>query len=419
KAGKLLDLANGKANFGDKLEMTLGHFQHEVTKPSMLVGMMAAPFAGAAFEAGALRGFKRLYDAQKIQSIGRAAKIGSSIWGSFGESVAFTAMHRGFERLSHGSDRTWNGAGEEIKSSMLMFVGMRAVHAGTGWASSRAAEGKFNFKVREREIRFGGREGTAAHGPNLFQPTPTGRLLMGNPWVPEAGVGAPTLTKLGQFSAGAANHLGSIFAMQASNAISREAGWMPKNDQTFAANFFDATVMYGQAMVGFNLANRATMGRLQPALGEVKMRIEGFDPKANYAPIAPERPAKSGGGFEFGPWLQKIRASRAAAKPAAAPKAAAEPKGEGLAARVRQSLGSAREWLSKLGPSKVRNLETQLAEVEAKRAEAERTVETKTQAIADLEARVTELGNELGTAQGEAANQRSEAEAKGNRIGEL
>ncbi|HKY62117.1 MAG TPA: FHA domain-containing protein [bacterium] len=417
KAGKLLDLANGKANFGDKLEMTLGHFQHEVTKPSMLAGMMAAPFAGAAFEIGGLRAAKYLYDAKKIESIGRGTKLAASGFGVFGESVAFTGMHRGFERLSHGSDRTWNGAGDEILSSMLMFVGMRAVHAGTGWASSRAAEGKFNFKVREREIRFGGREGTAAHGPNLFQPTPTGRLLMGNPWVPEAGVGAPTLTKLGQFSAGTANHLGSIFAMQASSAVSRKAGWMPDNDQTFAANFFDATVMYGQAMVGFNLANRATMGRLQPALGEVKMRIEGFDPKASYAPIAPERPAKSGGGFEFGPWLQKIRASRAAAKTAAAPKPAGE--AEGWGARVRQGLGSAREWLSKLGPSKVRNLEAQLAEVEAKRAEAEREVETKTQAITELEARVTELGNDLGSAQGEAANQRSEAEAKGTRIGEL
>ncbi|HKX12307.1 MAG TPA: hypothetical protein VJP40_04070, partial [bacterium] len=193
KAGKFLDLANGKGSFGSKVEMTLGHFNKEMTKPSMLVGMMAAPFAGAAFEAGGLRLAKYLYDAKKIQSIGTSVKLGASGLGIVGESLAFTGMHRGYERLWHGSDKAWTGAGDEILSSMLLFVGMRATHGGTAWASSRAAEGKLNFKVRGREVRLGGREGTAAHGPNLFQATPTGRMLMGNPWVPEAGIGAPTL----------------------------------------------------------------------------------------------------------------------------------------------------------------------------------------------------------------------------------
>ncbi|HKX12861.1 MAG TPA: hypothetical protein VJP40_06885, partial [bacterium] len=272
-AGKLLDLARGRADFGSKVEFTVRNFSKELTKPSMLIGMMAAPFGGVALEAAGLRGLRWLYDIGKIQRIGGGGKLVASVGGMFGESLAFTGIHRGYERLWHGSETAWRGAGNEVWSSMLLFGAMRAAHAGGTWTGSRMAEGKLNFKLGSREIRFGGRLGAEPHAPDLAVTTPTGRLLLSNPWVPEAGVGRPALSPLGLASSGLLNHAGGIAAMQLAGWGSRMLDLAPVSGQGFFNDSFDSMVAYFQAIMGFKLANKATLGRLQPTLGEAKMRI--------------------------------------------------------------------------------------------------------------------------------------------------
>ncbi|HEX5033920.1 MAG TPA: hypothetical protein VFW62_05520, partial [bacterium] len=277
RAQRLIDLAEGRGSFGSKLEFTLGHFHRELTKPSMLAGMMAAPFGGVAAEATGLRIARWLYDTGRISRLGGGAKFLAAVGGMFGESLAFTGIHRGYERLGNGAATAWRGAGDEIFSSMLLFGAMRSAHTGSTWMGSRLAEGKLNFKLGGREVRFGGRQGLEPFTPDLATATPTGRLMLSDPWVPEAGLGAPALTSLGRFSTGLFHHFGGIAAMQVAGLGSRLFDLVPVTGQSFVGDFFDSTVAYIQAMLGFSLANRLTRGRLQASLGETKMRLGAMD----------------------------------------------------------------------------------------------------------------------------------------------
>lgn len=298
RASRLSDLAQGKGDFGYRAEASFRHLHQEWTKPSMLVGMMAAPLGGVAVEAGILRGARWLYDIGKIQRMGNSVKLGASAFGMLGEAAAFTAVHRTYERMGHGSATAWHGAGNEILSSLLLFGAMRATHAGGTWASSRMAEGKFNFSLGGRDFRFGNRLGTELHSSGFAVTTPTGRLLLGNPWVPAATVGTPSLSALGNFSSALIQHLGGIGAMRVASWASQQFGMAPMGSQG-SGNIFDSLLSYVQAIFGFKLANKATMGRLQPALGEAKMRTGAFEqpvptpvnPQARhglYAPVLPD-----------------------------------------------------------------------------------------------------------------------------------
>ncbi len=263
----ILAVVQGKGDFGQKVGYVLPLFCKEVSKPSMLLGMAAAPFMGTAFELGGLKLAAWAYDAKKISDIGRGAKLGAAVLGMTGEAVGFTAIHRGFERMHHGGDKAWNGAWQEIVSATLMFGGMRLTHGMTGLATARMAQGAWGSKLG---YRFGEGQFAGALGRS-----PTGRFFFDGA-AQAAGKGIPTLTTSGKALSGTMNHLGGILTMQASGALSRKLGLMPENNQSFGANFFDATVMYTQAMVGSHAANLASGGSLHRNLGAFKMGVENL-----------------------------------------------------------------------------------------------------------------------------------------------
>ncbi len=222
------DLAAGRGRFGQKFDFALARFAGEVAKPSMLLGMAAAPFVGTAFEMAGLKFARWLLAGRGITPVGGGLRLGATSFGMGGEALAFTAVHRGFERLSHGPETAWQGAGGEILSAMLLFGGLRLANRG------------------------GQRLGAA----------------LGNAWR------API------------HHGGGLLATTASGYLSRALGLVPDSGQGFGGHFFDSGVMYLQATAGFRLAHHASGGRLQPRLTAFKMRLAQAE-KAGRASSAP------------------------------------------------------------------------------------------------------------------------------------
>lgn len=447
----ILAIVQGKGDFGQKVGYVLPLFCKEVSKPSMLLGMAAAPFMGTAFELGGLKLAAWAYDAKKISDIGRGAKLGAAVLGMTGEAVGFTAIHRGFERMHHGGDKAWNGAWQEIVSATLMFGGMRLTHGMTGLATARMAEGAWGAKLG---YRFGEGQFAGALGRS-----PTGRFFFDGA-AHAAGKGIPTLTTSGKALSGTMNHLGGILTMQASGALSRKLGLMPENNQSFGANFFDATVMYAQAMVGSHAANLASGGSLHRNLGAFKMGVENLkkgipvtplappaapdpatqakpdpaqapatpppvDPNAAASP-APAPAAKKPGLAErlrarFAKTAPEAKAPTPTADPAVAPAdpgaAPVEAKKPSLLDRLlagregktKTVLEAAREWFGNLSPSKVKALEAELAKLRAEKATMESEKTAKEASLGELQKQFDALKTEQ-----EAA--RAEVEAKAQEI---
>ncbi len=447
----ILAVVQGKGDFGQKVGYVLPLFCKEVSKPSMLLGMAAAPFLGTAFELGGLKLAAWAYDAKKISDIGRGAKLGAAVLGMTGEAVGFTAIHRGFERMHHGGDKAWNGAWQEIVSATLMFGGMRLTHGATGLATARMAEGAWGSKLG---YRFGEGEFAGALGRS-----PTGRFFFDGA-AHAAGKGIPTLTTSGKALSGTMNHLGGILTMQASGWASRKLGLMPENNQSFGANFFDATVMYTQAMVGSHAANMASGGSLHRNLGAFKMGVENLkkglpvappappaapDPAAQAkpdpaqapatpTPVDPNAAAPAPAPAAKKPSLtERLRARFAKAAPEAkAPTSTADP---AVAAPVDPTAApaeakqpslldrllagrdgktstvfeAAREWFRNLSPAKVKALEAELAKLRAEKTAVEGEKSAKETSLGELQKQFDAL-----KAQQEAA--RAELEAKGNEI---
>jgi len=276
-AEDILAILEGKGNFGQKVGYILPRFSQEVSKPSMLLGMAAAPFLGTAFELG---GLKLGLQLAKGGQLGWKARGLATLAGMSGEALAFTGIHKTIDSLNHDPSKVWENTGGEILSSILLFGAMRTAHLGSGFATARMAEGRLGSL-------FGKRLGEA--GYSGFGITPFGRILEGR-FAAAAGAGIPTLTTTGRFASGLLNHGSGILGMQLSGSASRSLGLTPGNGQSFGANFFDATVGYGQAMVGFNLANAATHGKLQPAVSEFKLRVAGM-PSGNIERAEAGRPA--------------------------------------------------------------------------------------------------------------------------------
>ncbi|MCC7343375.1 MAG: hypothetical protein IT573_00450, partial [Deltaproteobacteria bacterium] len=448
----ILAVVQGKGDFGQKVGYVLPLFCKEVSKPSMLLGMAAAPFMGTAFELGGLKLAAWAYDAKKISDIGRGAKLGAAVLGMTGEAVGFTAIHRGFERMHHGGDKAWNGAWQEIVSATLMFGGMRLTHGMTGLATARMAEGAWGAKLG---YRFGEAQFAGALGRS-----PTGRFFFDGA-AQAAGKGIPTLTTSGKALSGTMNHLGGILTMQASGALSRKLGLMPENNQSFGANFFDATVMYTQAMVGSHAANLASGGSLHRNLGAFKMGVENLkkgmpvtpppappaapdpatqakpdsaqapatpppvDPNAAAAP-APAPAAKKPGFAErlrarFAKAAPEAKAPTPAADPAVAPADPAAVTAEakkpslldrllvGREGKAKTVLEAAREWIGNLSPTKVKALEAELAKLRAEKATVEGEKAAKEESLGELQKQFDALKT-----QQEAA--RAEIEAKANEL---
>ena len=448
----ILAVVQGKGDFGQKVGYVLPLFCKEVSKPSMLLGMAAAPFMGTAFELGGLKLAAWAYDAKKISDIGRGAKLGAAVLGMTGEAVGFTAIHRGFERMHHGGDKAWNGAWQEIVSATLMFGGMRLTHGATGLATARMAEGAWGSKLG---YRFGEGQFAGALGRS-----PTGRFFFDGA-AHAAGKGVPTLTTSGKALSGTMNHLGGILTMQASGWASRKLGLMPENNQSFGANFFDATVMYTQAMVGSHAANMASGGSLHRNLGAFKMGVEnlkkGLPVPPPASPAAPDPAAQAKPDPAQAPATPTPVDPNAAAAPVPAPaakkpslterlrarfaKAAPEPKAPtptadpavaapvdpaaapaeakkpslldrllaGRDGKTKTVLEAAREWFGNLSPSKVKALQAELAKLRAEKSAMEGEKAAKEESLGELQKQFDALKTER-----EAA--RAEVEAKGQEI---
>lgn len=284
KAQEVLATLEGKGSFGNKVEAFLPRFTEQVAHPATLIAMGSAPFLGVAAEGLGLAGLSRLGTA-----IGWSGRVGvggrfvASALGLTGEAFAFTAMHQAGASAVHDPNKVLANFGNEFYSGLLLFGAMRAAHAVVNPMTARV----FTKKTTETELLA----------------SPTGRVLMGPRW----GGGAPTAA--GKLFMPIINHGTGIVGMHLANSISRHYGWMPQSGQDQFSNFLDSALSYSQAMVGFNLANRLTSGRLQSGLAEAKLSLDGLGRDAGKVPIGnkigkvTKPPTSSGLTFKFnGQW---------------------------------------------------------------------------------------------------------------------
>ncbi len=244
-AQELTRFAEGKAGLGSKLEFMLPHYAKEATKPSMLVGMMGAGVLGVGAEALALRGVGRL---------GWLGKMMASGTGILGEAASFTALHRLWESAGSNWRKVWQGYGDEMGGAALLFTALRMVHFSAGMVNSKMAQWKWSSKP------------TASGEASTYLLQPSGRLIL-RPVTRQ-------LNKVGGTFGFLLNHGGAVGAMWGVESAKRK--WISKepNPQGHLGNLSDALLMYTQAMVGFNLANRLTGGQLHAAVAGSRLRLD-------------------------------------------------------------------------------------------------------------------------------------------------
>jgi len=250
EAGRVLGIIDGKGEIGAKMEYLVPSFVKQVADPKMLVAMGAAPFLGTAFEFGSLRAFGA------FTKLGTGTRMVSSWLGLGGEALAFTSLHRGLQSATHDPAKFSTGFFQEVGATFLLFGAMRGAHALSGRLSRSMAEGKWGSL-------FGGK--ASAEGAQVVV-SPTGRVLFDQ-------VSTKALTRTGEFFSSAANHFGGISSMYVAGALARRWKLQAESKQSLGGYWFDAAVSYGQATVGFGLANTVSGGKFQSALGEVKLRL--------------------------------------------------------------------------------------------------------------------------------------------------
>ncbi len=258
EAERILSVLTGGGSFGSRMEYLVPKFVQEVAHPSMLVAMLAAPFAGAAMESLGLAGVNALRLGRSANALGR---LGASGFGLVGEAAGFTAVHRMADSLSHEPNELWNAEADakEIGSSALLFGMMRYAHLTTGALSHYAARGKLgSWAVKQDSALF-------------FHSYPTGRILE-TAMLRELSPAAKRIQFL-------LNHGGGVGAMYFAGKVGRQVGLQEKPRAAEDHPLFDAGLMYGQAMLGFNLANRATAGRVAGEVAELRLRLKEYRPE--------------------------------------------------------------------------------------------------------------------------------------------
>jgi len=247
-AEALIDVASGGGTFGSKFEFFASRFTKEVGSPGMLLAMGAAPFLGVGFESGVIAAFSR---GEKVGKIGLGV---ASLAGIVGEAGAFTTVHKLVAASHQDMGDAFQGWGSEVASASLLFGLMRFSHS----ASAQLAEqlGK-SMTFAESSLSTEG-----------FVVSPTGRI--------STTAMLPRLNLKGRILSETTTHLGGIFSMQAANFLSRSIGMQKDNQQSFGANFLDAALSYGNAMVGFSVANGLSGGKLQLGMAEVRWRAQDF-----------------------------------------------------------------------------------------------------------------------------------------------
>ncbi|MFO1462689.1 MAG: hypothetical protein U1F66_02860, partial [bacterium] len=212
RAAALLALTEGRAPLGKKFELLLPEFSRQVVKPSTLLGMTIAPFAGVAAEWGGLRLAAWGLGAEQTLRLGSGWRWAASLLGMGGEALAFTGVHRSFERWTQGPETAWRGLRGEVLSSVLLFGSLRLAAWGGHWALGR--------------------------------------------------VGGEAADAAGRRFVALVQHGSGLAAMGLSAALSRRLGWAPDTGQGFGANLIDSSLAYLQASLGYRLADGLSGGHL-------------------------------------------------------------------------------------------------------------------------------------------------------------
>lgn len=257
-AAEILDYLQGRGSVGVKTEFLLPAFVEQTTKPSMLLAMAGSGMVGPLAELGGLRLFRH------FGAVGPVGRFGANLIGIAGEAATFTTLHKLGDSVSGPRDGLWDNWSGETGSAMLLFGAMRLAHRGSGFFAQRMGEGRMG------SVFGGGTSGRLGEGPAHWA-SPTGRIYLGRDWN-GAGPSLPALKPWGQAASAAVNHGSAIGTMALSGYAAQHFDLTPGGGHGFGSALFDATVMYTQAMAGFRLANGLSAGRLQSALGEVRLR---------------------------------------------------------------------------------------------------------------------------------------------------
>ncbi|HKY64170.1 MAG TPA: FHA domain-containing protein [bacterium] len=252
KAKALLETMGGKGTFGSKVEAFLPHFTEQVAHPATLIAMGGAPFLGAAAEGAGLLGLSRF--ARVLGGSGRVNFAGRWLAGGgglAGEAFAFTALHQAGASAVHDPNKVMANFGNEFLSGLMLFGAMRMSHAVVNPLSARV----FTKTPTETQLLT----------------SPTGRVLLNPRW---GGGEANWLSR--NVAIPFVNHGTGVLAMHGANSLARHWDLMPDDGKDGFSHFLESGLAYAQATIGFNLANRMTMGRLQGGLGEAKLRLDSF-----------------------------------------------------------------------------------------------------------------------------------------------
>ncbi len=260
----LIEKLEGKSNVWVDIQYGAPKAWKELTKPTTLAAMGIAPFAGVAVEMMGLRLLGSL--ATRAGILGWGGRVGASAVGGAAEGWAFTTLHKLGDSTFYHSEGQWDRYWQDVQSSVSVFTGLRAGHGGVAHFSQNVlAKGKLG--------KFFGGYATPNPGMTMAQ-TPMGRM------VPHltAGAAAPQLTMAGTKLTGLLSHTAGVGAMLGAGYFNRAVGWQLEDPtqpkKTWKGHLAEAVISYIQAMLSFNVANAATLGRLQGSLGQYKLKLQ-------------------------------------------------------------------------------------------------------------------------------------------------
>lgn len=249
RSQEFLALTAGRADWATRGEFLAPAVLEDIGDPWMLGGMMVAPLAGAATEAGLLSRFGK-----SRKYLAFAAGIGM-------EAGAFTAIQDVGQSFKGNPAEVWPNFGWHTLSTAMMFTLLRGGHQVTGRARAAMAEGRWGSRLGGRlESPVSAQWPRTASGTVLTAPTPQLKQL----------------TTSGKILSGVMNHGAGISAMWLSQQFAGK--WMPHiPDQDWRGGLFDAILGYGHAVMGFRMADGLSMGRLHQTLGQMRMGMEMYD----------------------------------------------------------------------------------------------------------------------------------------------
>lgn len=271
---KFLSYAEGRGDFGTKMEYMTPTIMHELTKPTTLAAMYLAGWAGPLAESAGLTAVTRFgLSGRKLWIGSQLAKVG----GIAVEGATFTTTAKLGESSFYGSKGQWDRYYQDVGASILTFGALRLGHAGSNLVSQKLiATGRLG-KWAGGPVKAGELSSTLS---------PLGRIQVARPM---ANGTVPTLTKAGQRMSGVLNHGAGIGGMYLSHDLAKWAGWAKENPQGWEGQMADTIIMYTQAVAMFGMINSATGGRYQQRIAEIR---HGNQIKMDMARIQAAQPGK-------------------------------------------------------------------------------------------------------------------------------